>query len=81
MAESLGKCNNPRPVDIGRIQERQAGTHDLLRPPSTVEPLARTVADGRFQELETGHFMATQTPELVAAAFNAFLAEIEGHPG
>jgi 3-oxoadipate enol-lactonase len=57
-----------------------AGTHDLLRPPSTVEPLARTVADGRFQELETGHFMATQTPELVAAAFNAFLVEIEGHP-
>ena len=56
-----------------------AGTHDLLRRPSSVEPLARTVADGRFQELETGHFMATQTPDLVAAAFNAFLVEIEGH--
>lgn len=53
-----------------------AGTHDPLRPPAVVEPMAAATKQGRFKALETGHFMATQTPELVAAEFNAFLTEI-----
>lgn len=53
-----------------------AGTHDPLRPPSLIEPMSQTVPQGRFKELETGHFMATQTPELVAAEINGFLDRI-----
>lgn len=50
-----------------------AGTFDQLRPPATVEPLADSAPNGDFRELPTGHFMATQTPELVAGAINTFL--------
>lgn len=52
-----------------------AGTHDPLRPPGLIAAMAETVVRGRFAEIESGHFMATQSPELVAAQFNAFLAE------
>jgi pimeloyl-ACP methyl ester carboxylesterase len=51
-----------------------AGTHDPLRPPAAVEPIARTVSGARFAPIESGHFAATQTPEIVAAELNAFLA-------
>lgn len=51
-----------------------AGTHDPLRPPGLVQSLSETVAQGRFREIESGHFMATQSPDLVAAQLNAFLA-------
>ena len=49
-----------------------AGTHDLLRPPALVEPLARAIQGARYRVLETGHFMATQTPGSVAAAIGEF---------
>jgi pimeloyl-ACP methyl ester carboxylesterase len=51
-----------------------AGQHDQLRPPSSIEALSRQIANARFTSLDTGHFMAVQTPALVAAAFNDFLA-------
>lgn len=51
-----------------------AGTHDSLRPPSLIEPLVATMQNARFQALETSHFMAVQTPGLVAETINAFLA-------
>jgi pimeloyl-ACP methyl ester carboxylesterase len=53
-----------------------AGTHDRLRPPALVEPLAAMMPNARFQALESGHFMAVQTPALVAAAIGAFLAPL-----
>ena len=53
-----------------------AGTHDKLRPPALVEPLARTMRNARFQALDTGHFMAVQTPGIVAAAIASFLAPL-----
>ena len=55
-----------------------AGEHDPLRPPAVVEPMSKTCAKGRFKAIASGHFMATQSPDLVAAEFNAFLAEIDG---
>ncbi|TNC08172.1 alpha/beta fold hydrolase [Methylobacterium terricola] len=55
-----------------------AGTQDPLRPPALIEPLSRTVAGSRFEAIETGHFMATQTPERVAASLNGFLAATGG---
>jgi pimeloyl-ACP methyl ester carboxylesterase len=54
-----------------------AGTHDKLRPPSAIEPLARLMPNARFQALPTGHFMAVQTPTLVAAAVEGFLGLID----
>ena len=52
-----------------------AGTHDKLRPPSLVEPLAATMPNASFRALDSGHFMAVQTPGLVADAILGFLAE------
>ena len=53
-----------------------AGVHDRLRPPALVEPLAARMGNARFQALNSGHFMAVQTPALVAAAIGAFLTEL-----
>ena len=50
-----------------------AGTHDRLRPPAVVQPIAASIPGARFHTLETGHFMAVQTPALVAGAIDAFL--------
>jgi pimeloyl-ACP methyl ester carboxylesterase len=55
-----------------------AGTLDPLRPPMAVEPVARSLPGARFQAIESGHFSPTQTPEVVAARLNAFLAETGG---
>ncbi len=53
-----------------------AGTHDSLRPPSLIEPLAAKMRNAQFQALETSHFMAVQTPRIVAEAIGAFLAPL-----
>jgi 3-oxoadipate enol-lactonase len=50
-----------------------AGTLDRTRPPQMVEPVARAIPGARFEVLQTGHYAAVQTPELFAAAINAFL--------
>ncbi len=53
-----------------------AGTKDRLRPPALVEPLARKMSNARFQALETGHFMAVQTPWIVVEAIGGFLGSV-----
>ncbi len=50
-----------------------AGTQDRLRPPAVVEPVAKAISGARLVVLESGHFMATQTPVLVAEAIGEFL--------
>jgi 3-oxoadipate enol-lactonase len=52
-----------------------AGTHDTLRPRTTVEPVARAIKGSRLIELPTGHYSAAQTPEAIADAFDGFLRE------
>ncbi len=52
-----------------------AGTLDRLRPPAGAEAIARAIPGARFQTLTTGHFMAAQTPDIVAAAMTRFLSE------
>ena len=52
-----------------------AGIHDKLRPPALVEPIAQAIPGARFQALDSGHFMAVQTPGLVAEAIGRFLSE------
>ncbi len=53
-----------------------AGTHDRLRPPAMVQTVAQSIPGARFRELDTGHFMAVQTPGPVAAAIVDFLATV-----
>jgi pimeloyl-ACP methyl ester carboxylesterase len=53
-----------------------AGTLDRLRPPDSVRPLADIIPGARFAALESGHFMAVQTPARVAELVTEFLAEI-----
>jgi 3-oxoadipate enol-lactonase len=53
-----------------------AGTHDAVRPPALIEPLAGRMRRARFRTLDTGHFMAVQTPVTVAATINDFLCEL-----
>ncbi len=55
-----------------------AGVHDRLRPPALVEKLAGGMPSARFGVLETGHFMAVQTPGLVGEAIAGFLEEVGG---
>ena len=48
-------------------------THDQLRPPSSVEPMARQIPGAEYLEINSGHFAAIQTPGLVSQAFHGFL--------
>jgi 3-oxoadipate enol-lactonase len=49
------------------------GRFDRTRPPATAEPVARAIPGAKFKILESGHYMSTQTPELVAGAIAEFL--------
>jgi 3-oxoadipate enol-lactonase len=49
------------------------GRLDRVRPPALAEPVARAIPGARYQVLETGHYMAVATPELIAGAIDAFL--------
>lgn len=55
-----------------------AGTLDRLRPPDSVRPLVDIIPTARFETLESGHFMAVQTPARVAELIDGFLAEVDG---
>ncbi len=50
-----------------------AGEHDLGRPPPRVAAVAEAIPAAIFRVLPSGHFMAIQTPELLAAEIIAFL--------
>jgi pimeloyl-ACP methyl ester carboxylesterase len=50
-----------------------AGAHDLTRPPARVAPVAAAIPGSIFRTVESGHFMALQTPELLAAEITRFL--------
>lgn len=43
-----------------------AGTHDKARTPVLVRQIAKKVQGSRFLEISSGHFMALQTPKIVA---------------
>ena len=52
-----------------------AGRFDQFRPPAMIRALAGTIKGSSFVELQTGHFMALQTPELVAEQMLPFLRQ------
>ena len=49
-------------------------THDRLRPPSDIEPMAKQIPNAEYLEINSGHFAAIQTPGLVSQAFHGFFA-------
>jgi len=50
-----------------------AGLHDGDRPPGIVRPIAEAVPNAAYREIESGHFMPLQTPDLVTEAMLEFL--------
>ncbi len=52
------------------------GSLDRVRPPALAEPVARAIPGARYQVLETGHYMAVATPQLLAGAIGEFLDAI-----
>jgi 3-oxoadipate enol-lactonase len=52
------------------------GRYDRTRPPSAVEPLATIIPNARYALIDSGHYMAAQTPELLARTIGNFLDEV-----
>jgi 3-oxoadipate enol-lactonase len=48
-------------------------THDKLRPPSAIEPMAKQIRNADYLEINSGHFAGVQTPGLISQAFHSFL--------
>lgn len=69
MTEDFARIGCPTLVLAGRL--------DGLRPPSTVEPVARAIRDARYEIVDSAHFMAWQTPDLVADKMMGFLDAIQ----
>jgi hypothetical protein len=69
----VGMDLNPLCAAIACPTLVMSGQHDPLRPPSVVEPVARAIPGARFVAIPSGHFMAVQTPDLVARTINDFL--------
>jgi 3-oxoadipate enol-lactonase len=51
-----------------------AGRHDVVRPPSGSEEIARKIAGARFELIDSGHFMPTTGPAALLALLQDFLA-------
>jgi 3-oxoadipate enol-lactonase len=49
------------------------GSLDRVRAPAIAQELAQTIPGARYIELNTGHYMAVQTPDLVANCIVEFL--------
>ena len=49
---------------------------DRVRPPPLAEAVARTIPGARYVEVRTGHYMAVQTPGLIADCIDEFLKAV-----
>ncbi|MEH2567628.1 alpha/beta fold hydrolase [Bradyrhizobium sp. AZCC 2289] len=49
------------------------GSLDRVRPPALAEAVAKAIPGARFTEVRTGHYMAVQTPDLIADCIDGFL--------
>jgi 3-oxoadipate enol-lactonase len=52
------------------------GSLDRVRPPATAQATAKTIPGARYVELPTGHYMAVQTPDLIADCIDEFLKSV-----
>jgi 3-oxoadipate enol-lactonase len=53
------------------------GELDRVRPAAISEATAKTIPGARYRLLRTGHYMAVQTPELIADAITEFLKSVD----
>ena len=65
MQETLSKIRCPALV-IG-------GSLDRVRPPPMAQEVAKAIPGARYVEVRTGHYMAVQTPDLIANCIDEFL--------
>jgi 3-oxoadipate enol-lactonase len=49
------------------------GSLDRVRPPALAEAVANAIPGARYIEVPTGHYMAVQTPDLIADCIDEFL--------
>ena len=49
-----------------------------MRPPESFKELADAIPGARFEVLETGHFAAIESPELVLPLLKSFLKDTSG---
>jgi 3-oxoadipate enol-lactonase len=52
------------------------GTLDRVRPPAIAQEVAKAIPGARYIEVNTGHYMAVQTPDLVADCIDKFLTSV-----
>ncbi|WP_213736130.1 alpha/beta hydrolase [Bradyrhizobium sp. dw_411] len=52
------------------------GSLDRVRPPPMAEAVAKTIPGARYIEVRTGHYMAVQTPDLIADCIHDFLKSV-----
>ena len=51
-------------------------THDGLRPPASVQAVAKAVPGAEYLQINSGHFAAVQTPGLMAQAIHQFVSGV-----
>jgi 3-oxoadipate enol-lactonase len=68
MQEALSEIRCPALV-IG-------GSLDRVRPPEISQGVAKAIPGARYVEIDTGHYMAVQTPDLIARCIDEFLASV-----
>ena len=52
------------------------GSLDRVRPPAVAQEVAKTIPGARYIEVNTGHYMAVQTPDLIARCIDGFLISV-----
>jgi 3-oxoadipate enol-lactonase len=53
------------------------GSLDRVRPPALAEAAAKAIPGARYVEVRTGHYMAVQTPDLIADCIEEFLRAVD----
>jgi 3-oxoadipate enol-lactonase len=53
------------------------GSLDRVRPAAVAEAIAKSIPGARYVEIRTGHYMAVQTPDLVADCIDEFLRSVD----
>jgi 3-oxoadipate enol-lactonase len=53
------------------------GSLDRVRPAAVAEGLAKSIPGARYIEIRTGHYMAVQTPDLLADCIDEFLGAVD----
>ena len=69
MQKTLGEVRCPALV-IG-------GSLDRVRPPPMAQEVAKAIPGARYVEIGTGHYMAVQTPDLIANGIDDFLRSVD----